>query len=212
MKRIHYLRGSEMHLAPLLFYLMWRDRAIVFNEREGWDIPVDDARREIDQYDTSETVYVIVEADNGSHAGSLRLLPTTGRTMTNEHFLQCIGGEPIVRLGTWECSRLCLGEGADRLTSSQLLAGTARLMIELDITELLGIFDHKMIRAYQRLGVSPRLLGQWYDGASLIHGGLWSSDEEAFSNLTRRARLDSTELELAVTNSSFVNEYEAKFS
>lgn len=206
MLRIHYLLGSELQREALLTYTMLRDRTAQFQDRNGWAVHVDEARRELDQYDTPNTVYVVVQGSNGAHAGSLRLLPTTGPTMANEHFLECLGGAPIIRPETWECSRFCVARGADRLTSVQLLAACGRIMPELGISELLGIFDHQMIRAYRLLGASPRLLGEMDNNGTLIHGGLWSFDDEHLVRLRAQARLDPVELELWVANSSFVNE------
>jgi len=92
--------------------------------------------------------------------------------MANKHFLDCIAGKQIVRAGTWECSRLYLDGGADRFTSAQLISATSRLMIEWVILGLLGIFEHRIIRAYQRLGACLRILGHSDDDGSLIHGGI----------------------------------------
>lgn len=204
MVQVHYLRGSELGREPLLTYAMLRDRTAQFQDRLGWAVQVDDGRRELDQYDTPSTVYVIIQGSNGAHAGSLRLLPTTVPTMANDHFPKCLGGKPIIRPQTWECSRFCVAADADRLTSLRLLAACGRIMPELGISELLGIFDHQMIRAYRILGASPQLLGEIDDNGTLIHGGLWSFDDEQLQRLIGRAQFDPVELELWVANSSFI--------
>ena len=60
---------------------MFRDRATQFKTRLKWDVTVDAQGFEKDEYDALDPLYVIWENQAGRHAGSMRLLPSTGRTM-----------------------------------------------------------------------------------------------------------------------------------
>ena len=82
---IHIFDGAEINKRPALRDAMFRDRAAQFVTRNGWDINVDDQGREIDQYDPLGPTYIVC-AEGDRHLGSLRLLPTTGRTMLAEIF------------------------------------------------------------------------------------------------------------------------------
>jgi len=91
---IRYLYADQLSQFPKLADSMFKARADQFKTRLGWDVTVDENGHERDQYDDVNPLYLIWENADGSHGGSLRLLPTTGRTMVNEHFTQglCLGG------------------------------------------------------------------------------------------------------------------------
>ena len=67
---------------------MFRDRAAQFKDRLDWDVTVDENGWEVDEYDRLNPLYIIWENAEGRHGGSVRIMPTVGRTMTNEHFLR----------------------------------------------------------------------------------------------------------------------------
>ena len=75
---IRYIYGHDLHLFPLLRDSMFRDRADQFKTRLGWAVTVDEAGFERDEYDAEDPLYVIWEEADGTHGGSMRLLPTTG--------------------------------------------------------------------------------------------------------------------------------------
>ena len=83
---IKYVLGTDLILHPELYSSMFKDRASQFSERLGWNVQVDKNGFERDPYDRLNPIYVVIEDAVGRHAGSMRLLPTTGRTMINDHF------------------------------------------------------------------------------------------------------------------------------
>jgi acyl homoserine lactone synthase len=91
---IRFLYGDSLADHSRLAQSMFRDRAKQFSERLGWEVSVDDAGEERDQYDALNPLYVIWQRPDGLHGGSMRFLPTTGRCMTHEHFLHLSGGTP----------------------------------------------------------------------------------------------------------------------
>ncbi|MFN7166782.1 MAG: acyl-homoserine-lactone synthase [Pannonibacter sp.] len=72
----------------------------------GWDIPGVIVGYEADQFDTAETVYVIVQNDDGEVVASARLNPTTQPHMLSELFADYCDLQPWpVGADVWECSR-----------------------------------------------------------------------------------------------------------
>ena len=107
---LRYLRGSELGRYPALQSSMFLDRAAQFRDRLGWEVSVDSNGWERDQYDDLDPLYVIWRLPDGTHGGSMRFLPTMGRTMTNEYFSGLVGGVPFHDPMTWECTRFCLSQ------------------------------------------------------------------------------------------------------
>ena len=67
---IKYIFGTDLWQFPELAQSMFRDRTIQFSERLKWDVYVDSKGYERDQYDLLNPIYVIVEDEDGRHAGS----------------------------------------------------------------------------------------------------------------------------------------------
>ncbi|MGB7270644.1 MAG: acyl-homoserine-lactone synthase, partial [Albidovulum sp.] len=88
---IRYVTGKELPSFPLLQETMFRDRAVQFRHRLGWEVEVDANGWEQDEYDLLNPIYVIWQMPNGRHGGSMRFLPTVGRTMINDHFRHLSG-------------------------------------------------------------------------------------------------------------------------
>ena len=109
----------DNHLAPRnrpLLQSMFADRKRLFVDLFGWDVPVVDGQYEINQFDNAHTVYLIAADDDGSHAASIRLFPSTQPHMLGTLFPHlCPLGVPVDD-GTWESTRLCLPQrhGAER--------------------------------------------------------------------------------------------------
>ena len=109
---IRFVYGDELHKYPYLKQTMFQDRADQFKRRLGWDVSVDLAGEERDQYDALNPLYIIWEGAGGRHGGSLRALPTVGRTMAAEHFLHLTDGVRIQSPLIWEVTRFCLAPDA----------------------------------------------------------------------------------------------------
>ena len=173
---LRYLRGSELSRYLELQSSMFRDRAAQFRDRLGWEVTVDERGWERDQYDALDPLYVIWQLPDGAHGGSMRFLPTTGRTMTNEHFLSLLDGVPLHDPMTWECTRFCLSPRASGRVAAALMLGGGEVMRHFAIRHFLGVFDARMVRIYRQIGASPRLLGTDKSGPSPISAGLWTYD------------------------------------
>ena len=89
---IRFIYADQLSQYPVLADSMFRDRAAQFKDRLDWEVTVDENGWEVDQYDKLNPLYIIWENAEGRHGGSVRIMPTVGRIMTNEHFLDLTGG------------------------------------------------------------------------------------------------------------------------
>ncbi|MBL4812060.1 MAG: autoinducer synthase [Rhodobacteraceae bacterium] len=199
---LRYLHANELHEFPLLQDTMFKDRKDQFCDRLGWDLKVDDQGWERDEYDAENPLYVIWERQDGSHGGSARFLPTTGRTMVNDHFLDLTDGVAFQSPLIWECTRFCLAPGADGRVAAGLMLGGSELMRAYSISHFVGVFDARMIRVYRLIGASPAVLGSRGLGRDKISVGLWEYDASGRDRLLRKAGL-SSELSNHWINRSF---------
>ena len=189
---LHYIYGDQLHLHPKLRDTMFRDRAKQFSERLGWAVTVDADGFERDQYDALNPLYVIWEREDGTHGGSMRLLPTTGRTMVQEHFAFLADVSAIRSPLIWECTRFCLAPGAEPRVVAALVLAVDEVMRNFELTHLLAVFDARMVRIYRRMGTSPEVLGSAGEGRDRISVGLWERggyDEADRDRVCREAAL-----------------------
>lgn len=183
---IRYLTGQTLAAHPLLARTMFQDRAAQFRERLGWPVAVDGQGAERDQYDKLNPLYVVWETPDGRHGGSLRYLPTTGRTMLAEHFAH-LAPSGISHPDVWECTRFCIAPGAGAGVSAGLMLGGLEAGLRLGLTHAVGVFDARMIRVYRALGWAPRVLGRDGPTRHAICAGLWTFDASLRPVLADRA-------------------------
>lgn len=185
---LRYVYADQLHLFPKLRDSMFRDRAEQFARRLGWAVSVDEDGFERDQYDALNPLYVIWERADGTHGGSMRLLPTTGRTMVAEHFAHVADVSGIVSPFVWECTRFCLAPGAEPRVVAALTLAVDEVMEGFGLTHLLAVFDPRMVRVYRRMGTSPEVLGSVGEGRDQVSVGLW---ERGAYDATDRERVSA---------------------
>lgn len=183
---LRYVYAADLHTHPKLARTMFRDRADQFKTRLGWDVSVDYSGAERDEYDNLNPLYVIWEEPDGSHGGSMRFLPTTGRTMVNEHFSDLMSG-PITSPLIWECTRFCLTRGAGGHVAAALMLGGGEVMQNFGVEHFVGVFDARMVRIYRMIGASPEVLGSTGSGRDQISVGLWHFDDQDAAQVAERA-------------------------
>ncbi|QDL90941.1 autoinducer synthase [Paroceanicella profunda] len=192
---IRYVRADDLPRFPRLAETMFRDRAIQFRHRLGWDVSIDDLGAERDAYDAQNPIYAIWQRPDGSHGGSMRILPTTGRTMINDHFLHLNGGVRISDPQVWECTRFCLSPSAMRrpreaaLIPAALMLAGCELGLRFGLARAVGVFDARMIRIYRSLGWSPEILGREGSGPASVAVGLWPIDRRSRAAISARSGL-----------------------
>ncbi|MGP6088180.1 acyl-homoserine-lactone synthase [Antarctobacter jejuensis] len=184
---IRYVYGTDLHKFPKLAETMFRDRADQFKTRLGWEVSVDERGYERDEYDDENPLYVIWENADGTHGGSMRLLPTLGKTMVNDHFVHLTDGVRIQSPVIWECTRFCLARGATPGVAAALMLAGGEVMQEFGVEHYVGVFDARMVRIYRRIGSSPEVLGSQGEGRERISVGLWEFSKAAQAHVAKSA-------------------------
>jgi acyl homoserine lactone synthase len=174
---IRFLYADQLDAYPVLTKTMHIHRADQFKGRLNWDVSVNALGEERDQYDDLNPLYVIWQNPDGTHGGSMRGLPTTGRTMTNEHFLHLTDGVRIQSPLIWEVTRFCLAPGASAGVAASLMLAGAEFCLRFGIEQVLGVFDARMVRIYNRIGFAPEVLGVQGEGREAVSVGLWTFTE-----------------------------------
>ncbi len=134
---------------------MYHDRKRVFVDHLGWRLKSPGSWLELDDYDNDVAVYLMArDAGDGSHIGSVRLLPTTGPHMMDGVFPDLCADGALRGETVWEISRL--------VATTNGRAGTRLLrvhrMLALAIVEfaiLNGIDSYVLVAESQRV---PALL------------------------------------------------------
>ena len=187
---IRYIYGDTLNAFPRLRDGMFQDRAVQFRDRLQWDVAVDEQGFERDDYDDLNPLYVIWEEPGGRHGGSMRFLPTSGRTMVNDHFAH-LSETQISSPLIWECTRFCLAPDASARVAGLLMLAGGELMRAFSLTHLLGVFDARMVRIYKMIGASPEILGSDGEGRDKISVGLWPYRAQDRLRVLRRAGVSS---------------------
>lgn len=184
---IRYLYADQLAREPQLQRAMFRARADQFKTRLGWEVTVDAAGEERDDYDEETPLYVIWQNADGGHGGSMRFLPTVGRCMVNDHFTQVMGGGTIQSPAIWECTRFCLSRGAGSHVAAALMLAGGEIMENFGVRHFVGVFDARMVRIYRRIGASPDVLGALGEGRDRISVGLWEFTDQAKARVAESA-------------------------
>jgi acyl homoserine lactone synthase len=187
---LHYIYGTDLHSFPKLQETMFRDRAAQFGQRLGWEaVKVDENGFENDQYDRLNPLYIIWEMADGTHGGSMRMMPTVGQTMVNDHFTHLTDGVRIASPLIWECTRFCISPRADRKATAALVVAAGELMDEFALEHFVGVFFSKMERVFSLSHIQADILG--VDPAAAASGeriavGVWEIRGETMDrNLAR---------------------------
>jgi len=132
----------------------------VFIERLGWDLPVVN-QRETDEFDRSDTIYVVRRDETGLICGCGRLLPTTKPYLLSEVFPQLMGGQPIPRHhSVWELSRFSaapvgavMSLEAQKQNTHELLRAAVQVAEQQGASRLITVSPLGIERLLRRMGV-----------------------------------------------------------
>lgn len=199
------VNGNEQTQYSYLTNQMFRIRAKVFHERLGWDVKVEDGL-ERDQFDDANPLYLIsVDEVTGRVRGSLRLLPTTGPNMLRDVFPVLLPEGEIVESATiWESSRFSMEPGAEtpepgRLLSSvtgELLAAIEEVGLLAGLTEVVSVFDARMVRIFRSAGCPALIIGQPQRiGKCMTYAGLFEISEPAHDRIRNACGITGSVLE-----------------
>ena len=188
---IKYIYADQLANFPKLKDSMFKDRAEQFGVRHGWDVKLDENGYEIDDYDSLNPLYAMWEAPDGSHGGSIRVLPTVGQTMVNDHF-QHLSGVRIVSPVIWECTRFCISprltEDKSEVAAALILAG-CELGLRFGLESSVGVVYSHTLPIYRRIGWISEVIGTDGDGREEIAVCLWPINAEVKANICRKSRI-----------------------
>ena len=142
---------------------MFEARKRVFVDLLGWDVPVVEGRYEVDQFDDEDAVYLIVECENGRHAGSARLLKTIRPHILDTLFPELCASPAPRGSDIFEITRFCLGREQNapaRLeTRNALVSALVRYALDNGIAAYTGVAEMGWLQQILAFGWSCRPLG-----------------------------------------------------
>ena len=192
------IEASRGHLYPREMEAMFRNRALTFSERLGWNVKVRNGY-ERDEFDDANPLYLVsVDPYTNKYWGSLRLLPTTGPNMLRDVFPFLLeDGEYIESATIWESSRICAiaTEGQPERTKSgvnqalgELLVGIGEIALKIGLTQVVSVFDARIFRVLRAAGCNPQIIGkpQRIDTV-MSYAGVFDVGEEALETMKEAA-------------------------
>ena len=192
---IRLIPAAHTHLFPRVVDAMFRCRAQIFSERLGWEVVVRDGY-ERDKFDDENPLYLVsVDPRSGEYRGSLRLLPTTGPNMLRDVFPILLKEDQVIESATiWECSRICAAAknsqsghagGAVSYVLAELLVGIGDVAKLAGLTQIVAVFDARILRVLEAAGCKPEILGNPRRiGGTMSYAGLFGMTE-AFQRAVR---------------------------
>lgn len=167
-------------------------RARVFSDRLAWNVNVQDGR-ETDDYDRLDPTFILTITDEGTLAGSARLLPAVGPTMLEHTFPQLLAaGRLDACSGMVESSRFCVdtslaeGRAAGSLHEATLtmFAGIIEWSMANGYDEIVTATDLRFERILNRAGWPMRRLGEpCRIGNTVAVAGSLSADAKSFNKV-----------------------------
>ena len=197
------IEGSYASSFPKELDAMFRNRAELFSQRLGWDVVVKDGY-ERDRFDDLNPLYLVsVDPVTERYWGSLRLLPTTGPNMLRDVFPQLLEEGEVVESATiWESSRICAiaAEGQPERSKngvnyvlSELIAGIGEVALLAGLTQIVSVFDARILRVLKSIGCEPEIVGRPQRiGGAMAYAALFEPNP---------ARLEAFREELGMGNS-----------
>lgn len=142
---------------------MFEARKRVFVDLLKWDVPVLEGRYEVDQFDDEDATYLIVPREDGSHAGSARLLGTDRPHILDTLFPELCAAPPPRGPNVLEITRFCLGRehgSQSRLEVRNLLvSGLVRYGLETGVETYTGVAEMGWLQQILAFGWRCRPLG-----------------------------------------------------
>lgn len=194
--------SDNSHLLDAMFRLRKR----VFVDSLNWNIPTDGSR-ETDHYDKMGATYLVwCSNDRKRLYGSLRLLPTTGPTLLFDVFKATHqSNRSLIRLGTFEGTRMCIDEDAiaedfpklgPRRAFALLLLALCEAALAHGITKLVSNFEAPISRLYRDAGLNYELLGHAAGyGAKPIYCAAFDVSQTVLGKMRTKLGVDDTVLE-----------------
>ncbi|WP_162527235.1 acyl-homoserine-lactone synthase [Sphingomonas solaris] len=172
---IDTIHPDDRHAFSTPLMQMYHDRKRVFVDQLGWRLKTPGSWLELDDYDNDAAVYLMArDAADGSHRGSVRLLPTTGAHLMEGVFADLCAEGPVRGETIWEISRLVAsvnGQAGSRLLRvHRLLAlGLVEFAVLNRIDSYVLVAESQRVPALLSVGwrVTPLCLPTEYEGETI---------------------------------------------
>lgn len=189
------VNGAERNEFAFIMNEMHKIRTQVFHDRLKWDVKVENGLEQ-DRFDLENPLYLIsIDEHSGALRGALRMLPTTGPNMLRDVFPMLLeDGNVVESANIWEVSRFALAKGAElpsagkRLSyvTGELLAGIVEVGLTAGLTEVVAVFDARMVRILRSGGYPAEIIGgPQRIGTCMTYAGLFEISEEKLQDIHR---------------------------
>jgi len=194
----HIIGPAQHESCSAILDDMYRKRYDVVVKQWGWDIPGIRDGYDKDQFDTDETVYIVVTDGDKGVVASTRLNPTTSPHMLSELFSDyCNLQQFPVADNIWECSRYVINRSFynDPLLEFRIRArlgiGITQHCVEENITHLSWLTHQRFYNVAQRvwetepLGLPRRDTADgwaWIPAVSKIDASTLQRQRDRFEN------------------------------
>lgn len=192
---------DDRHAFSMPLVQMYRDRKRVFVDQLGWRLKNPGSWLELDDYDNEAAVYLMArDVQDGSHRGSVRLLPTTGPHMMEGVFPELCVDAPLRGPNVWEISRLVAtttGNAGTRLVRvhRMLALGLVEFALLNAIDSYVLVAESQRVPALLSVGwqVTPLSLPTEYEG-EVIEALRIHVDGETLARMRRRLGYEASVL------------------
>jgi acyl-homoserine lactone synthase len=172
--QLHVISDENRHLYEDVLESYFRIRHEIYVDERGWKELKRPDGREIDQFDTPDTVYLMA-LDGRKVVGSHRLVPTTSPTLMGDLFPFLSIKPPIRRPAVYELSRVFVvreyrGEQAQPRIESIIMAGTMEYALAEGISQFTIVMETWWLPRFLAMGWNIRPLGlpQTINGMSCV--------------------------------------------
>ena len=169
---------------------MFEARKRVFVDLLKWDIPVLDGRFEVDRFDDTHAIYIILTDTQCRHLASARLLPTVRPALLDTLFPELCDGPPPAGDEVFEITRFCLSPDISaaerRILRNQLVSALALFALENGIETYTGVAETAWLKQIMAFGWDCRPLGpSCFNGRSTLGALRIDIDADTIPSLQR---------------------------
>ena len=163
MAELHVITHANRHLYTNALEDYYRIRHKIYVEERRWTQLARPDGREIDQFDTPTTIYLM--AFEGSRVvGSHRLVPTSGPNLMSDVFPQLALRGLVCSPAVYELSRVFVisdrrGEQAQPRVESIIMAGTMEFGLIEGLSQFTIVMETWWLPRFREMGWDPRPLG-----------------------------------------------------
>jgi acyl-homoserine lactone synthase len=145
---------------------MFRIRHEIYVDRRGWAALAKPDGRDIDQFDTDQTVYLLGVDDDGQVTAGLRLNPTTGPHLIRDVFPHAVTkreipvGENIMEFTRWFVVKDRVGPADNRRVAGELLVAMFEYGIAKGLSHFTLLCDSFFLRTMRELHWDVATMGE----------------------------------------------------